>query len=421
MKSGNIRRNHSNLLLYYRRYGASQNCARSIALLHHAKERIDLYTVDYTDSDIRFLVISCHSSRSGIIAGFSTSATSIQTVQPIILTRVAFIHAFTDILLQIGAPVERDLQHAGLPPLLELSPKSYFPQRPVVKFLHYCANQQGIDDFGFVVSQQAILNRFSEQFTTLSLSAPTLYSQLQQVCALMPSQNSSCRMSLSLEGDHVRVCTNLAGLSEREDMRYSEWIRIMVIIEVIKKTVGDNWRPAEITFQSNSKPHDHAFEQFPETRFYFAQKNTSLTLPVSLMCHTLGHFKKDCQTSDSPLCFPHPLDFPSSLKLVLRGCLQQGYPDINLAATIASTSVRTLQRRLAQFGLSYSNLVQQARFEAAEELMRDPALKLLDIAHAIGFDDPSNFSRSFRSIAGVSPQHYRRQKLINEGSAASTL
>jgi len=212
-------------------------------------------------------------------------------VQPIILTRIAFIHAFTDFLQQIGAPVERNLQIAGLPQLLELSPESYFSQRPVVKFLNYCANQQGIDDFGFVISQQAILNRFSERFTTLSLSAPTLYSRLQQVCALMPSQNSSCQMSLSIEGDRVRVCTNLAGLSEREDGRMSEWIRIMVIIDVIKKTVGNNWRPTEITFQSNGKPHNHAFEQFPETRFYFAQKNTSLTFPVSLMCHTLEHFK----------------------------------------------------------------------------------------------------------------------------------
>ena len=103
---------------------------------------------------------------------------------------------------------------------------------------------------------------------------------------------------------------------------------------------------------------------------------------------------------------------------MLRGCLKTGYPDINLAATIVGTSVRSLQRRLAQFGLSYSNLVQQARFEEAEELMRDPALKLLDITHATGFDDPSNFSRFFRRIAGVSPQHYRRQKLINEGGIA---
>ena len=102
-------------------------------------------------------------------------------------------------------------------------------------------------------------------------------------------------------------------------------------------------------------------------------------------------------------------------KLALRSYLQDGCPDIHLAAEMADVSVRTLQRRLAGFGMSYSMLAQQARFESAVDLLKNPGLKSLDIAQAAGYRDPSNFARAFRRIAGVSPREYRLSKR-NSGS-----
>lgn len=54
-------------------------------------------------------------------------------------------------------------------------------------------------------------------------------------------------------------------------------------------------------------------------------------------------------------------DFPQALKLALRPYLGDGYPDVNLAAQIAGTSARTLQRRLMRVGLSYRTLVREMR------------------------------------------------------------
>ena len=135
---------------------------------------------------------------------------------------------------------------------------------------------------------------------------------------------------------------------------------------------------------------------------------------MALISQPLHNFQPINRAISASLSAPPELDLPTSLKLVLRSYLQQGYPDINLAATIASTSVRTLQRQLAQFGLNYSSLVQQVRFEVAAELLKDPGLKSLDVAHAVGFNDPSHFARSFRSVAGVSPGEYRRQRRQTE-------
>ena len=82
--------------------------------------------------------------------------------------------------------------------------------------------------------------------------------------------------------------------------------------------------------------------------------------------------------------------------------------------------MRTLQCGLAQSGLSYSRLIQEARFEAAVYLLGDPDMKIIDVAYATGYEDPSNFARAFRQLAGVSPQEYRMQPDSPECAPVST-
>lgn len=72
------------------------------------------------------------------------------------------------------------------------------------------------------------------------------------------------------------------------------------------------------------------------------------------------------------------------LGLTLGAYLPEGHPTIQLAAEIVGTSVRTFQRQLALLGISYSDLVQQVRFEVATELLADAGIRMSDIALAVG-------------------------------------
>ena len=132
----------------------------------------------------------------------------------------------------------------------------------------------------------------------------------------------------------------------------------------------------------------------------------SLPLPKQLLA------TENLHASNEPV-INNTSNFPGALKAVLQSYFSDGYPDIKLAADISGTSVRTLQRHLKQFGVSYSNLVDQSRFESAVELLKNPEISNLDIAYAVGYEDPSNFARAFRRIAGVSPKEYRTQLLVS--------
>lgn len=60
-------------------------------------------------------------------------------------------------------------------------------------------------------------------------------------------------------------------------------------------------------------------------------------------------------------------------------------------------------------GKSFSDILNQTRVEAAKELLKDPALRISDVAEKVGFMDVAHFSRVFKKFCGVSANEYRNQ------------
>ena len=87
--------------------------------------------------------------------------------------------------------------------------------------------------------------------------------------------------------------------------------------------------------------------------------------------------------------------------------LVDGYPTIDRTAHSLGLSPRTLQRRLRDAGISYREVVQTCRFKQACRLLADSTLGVSQIATALGYADPSSFSRFFLRRSGTSPRAYR--------------
>jgi transcriptional regulator GlxA family with amidase domain len=62
-------------------------------------------------------------------------------------------------------------------------------------------------------------------------------------------------------------------------------------------------------------------------------------------------------------------------------------------------------------------LIETTRFEMASEMLQDPDIQLIDVATTLGYENQSNFGRSFRRIAGISPGKYRRDLLLKDRAA----
>ncbi len=87
-------------------------------------------------------------------------------------------------------------------------------------------------------------------------------------------------------------------------------------------------------------------------------------------------------------------------------------PSMVDVARAVGLGTRTLQRRLHGEGVSFAGLVDESRACLARDLLGDRRLAIGDIAHRLGFSEPSAFSRAFRRWTGRCPRAFRAERAL---------
>jgi AraC-like DNA-binding protein len=96
-----------------------------------------------------------------------------------------------------------------------------------------------------------------------------------------------------------------------------------------------------------------------------------------------------------------------ALRARLRDALPQGRVDVARMAVLLGVSVRTLQRRLAELGRSFSDVVEDFRREEAARLLATPGLPLVEVPGLLGYAEQTSFTRAFRRWTGTTPGAWR--------------
>ncbi len=102
-------------------------------------------------------------------------------------------------------------------------------------------------------------------------------------------------------------------------------------------------------------------------------------------------------------------DAEQSVRAIITALLAAGSraATIEVVAERMETSVRTLQRRLRATGLTYSEVMQQARRVAAQRMLSRRDAGIGAVARALGYSDPAHFTRAFQRWTGATPRDFR--------------
>jgi AraC-like DNA-binding protein len=98
--------------------------------------------------------------------------------------------------------------------------------------------------------------------------------------------------------------------------------------------------------------------------------------------------------------------FSDSAKVMLSSMLTDGIPTVRDMATVCGTSVRSLQRRLSQEGLVYSELVEEVRQSQALRLLSMPNATAKSVSADLGYEYQSSFTRAMLRWTGASPKKF---------------
>lgn len=337
-----------------------------------------------------------------------------RTNRGIPLNRAGLLNPFVDYLGRMGAPVERNLEREGLPIHALENPDTLISARRHMSFVGSMRWSQGIEDLGWRVAQQAETGPIGTELRHAIVKSPTLYEALLAVCSLVRRESTQTDMWMTESAGAVHLFhrgTFVPGTPGQDEL--SLW-RVRTLLAIIRLYAGKDWTPDEACFALAKDPGVVVREALRDCRIYRAPDCGWITIPRSILSQAPPQpIEAPVDSKDSRVVRDHSADLVASLKQLLRPYLYEAVPKVDEAAAMAGLHRRTFQRRLREAQVSYRDVVRQTRFEAAKRILEDPTNRIMDVAHEVGFDDFSHFSRFFRSIAGVTPTEFRRS--LNSG------
>ncbi len=105
-------------------------------------------------------------------------------------------------------------------------------------------------------------------------------------------------------------------------------------------------------------------------------------------------------------------DIQKRVEQAVTNLLSQGTPKLKNVAITLNTSVRTLQRKLQQENLSYKDLLNKVRVDLAKEYLRDSKDSIQTISYKLGFTEPGNFIRFFKSQTELTPNQFAKSRTL---------
>ncbi|MEJ2132128.1 MAG: AraC family transcriptional regulator ligand-binding domain-containing protein [Gammaproteobacteria bacterium] len=329
------------------------------------------------------------------------------------LIRASYVYPTTSLLAERGAPVCPMIKEAGLPSIvLELSDE-FVPQLGARRLMELAYTRWGMTDVGLEAARRLDRATLSPLVSAMA-GAPTMHAALEALCPAIAADNTHARYWVVRDADVSWICRH-ASLFDVAKAQ-AEICAAVVLVRLLRELLGSRWRPARMRLAAAADPDLESVEEFRGCQVELGAPFTALAVPSTLVPRTTVR-AEDREPRERESAPTSPLN---ALQTLLRPYLREAYLRIDLAADAMGTSARTLQRRLSQQGLNYSEVVDRARFDLAVERLMDPDAKITDIAYDLGFKDPGSFSRTFKRLSGLSPREFRRARHVEIADDAAS-
>ncbi|MBL9060009.1 MAG: helix-turn-helix domain-containing protein [Mangrovicoccus sp.] len=307
-------------------------------------------------------------------------------------------------------PVDAHLAEAGVPGDPVDQPERPIPLRAAMTFVRDAADREDIPDLGLRVMTGDSLSNLGA-FGRVVMSGATVEAALQRAERAMPHFCTHERIELRGPPGGRRIViafsigTDPAALHQAQLMSLGHCLSLLalarhepsgedVIQMVPHPRYGFDGLPAELRDRVSPSP---------DSLLVLGVDPAALALP-------LVHLPLLPETAT-----PAPdwrnlrlqAEFQSCASMLIEGMIEDGNISVERLAEAAAVSVRTLQRRLAAEGNTFSSLVDAARRRAALAAIVREDTAIADVASAVGYASPSALTRAVRRWVGHPPRALR--------------
>lgn len=290
-------------------------------------------------------------------------------------------------------------------------PKAAIPLAQFLAFFDLAAELSGNRNFGLYAGRLASSDSLGP-LGFLFLSAPTFKAAFTSFNAYLATIQDAARNKFEIEEG---LATFEYGITDQtldkraQDAEFS----LSVMHNFCVNYVGSDFELTEVRLEHGCLSDPRIYRDFFKCDVYFDQDINSFSFENRFLERSGGAI--------DPALFPiieehvrrraddnlaDALTSEQARKIIDASDFAQT-PTLEEAAARIGVSAATLNRRLRADGVSWRDMVQERRMNAAARLLKQSRRDVADIALTVGYSESASFVRSFKRQFGMTPKHYR--------------
>jgi len=325
------------------------------------------------------------------------------------LIRGASLTHYADVARHAGLDPSRMLSEFGVPSRCLKEPELKVPIDAVRRLLEASAERSGVEGFGLLMAEARRLSNLGP-LGLLIREQPTMRLPLEALVRYSNRLNEALFLTIEESQDVVVLREELI-VGGSGSVRQSTELAIGVAFRMLRTFLGSEWRPRRICFAHDAPAdrsiHERVFGRNVEFGHDFngivcARTDLDVVNPdadpvVARLARQMLEAHPASKTAD----------MSTRVRELVVMLLGTGTCTIDRVAQHLGVDRRTVHRRLANEGATFSGLVEAVRLELAERYVKDPHRSLAEVSLLLGFSAPSGFSRWYRQRFKAKPSEQR--------------
>jgi AraC-like DNA-binding protein len=334
------------------------------------------------------------------------------------LIRAACLVHYADVARSVGVDPAKMLKSVGFPARGLTDPDIRIPSGGVRRLLEASAAAAGIDDFGLRLAERGGLSNLGP-VALVARDQPTVGAAMEALRRYIHVHNESVRLRIELNGNIVIIAPVLL-LGRPVPARQSAELLLGVAYRILSAFLGPGWRPLEVHFSHPAPRNRNTYRRFFNCNVAFGAEFDAIVCPAIDMDRPMAaadaSMARYAQNYVEAIA-ARSTTFDGKVSELVAALLPTGRCSLEGVAQHLGCDARTVQRRLAECSVKFSEIVEAQRAEIVVRLIEDKARSLPAVAELLGFSAQSALARWFREHFGCSITQWRtetRHQLLAE-------
>ena len=325
------------------------------------------------------------------------------------LIRGAVLSNYVEVARSVGLDPYRMVAAANIPAACLTDPEAKIPAVAVARLLEASAAQAGREDFGLLLAERRTLSNLGA-LALLVREQPTIRKALEALVGYIFLHSEALHLRME-ERDDLAILDFSIDVGRPVPLRQSVELGVGFLQRSLQQLFRESWKPHTVCFTHAPPARRDAHRRFFRTGIEYNQEFSGI---VSLA----RDLDAAVPAADATMArhVQHYLDTLAARRntttsAIVRECiyvlLPSGLCSAEDVAQRLGVDRRTVHRRLAEEGETFSSLLDSVRAELATRYIDNRDRPLASVAELLGFSAQSAFARWFRGQFGCSVTEWR--------------